>query len=98
MFPILWQGSLKYQKELQELGCPRHIPLELIRKHELQALINHDQNLAKLASRGGLSPAETVLVLTDRGIKDLILHPEQFRNKVIIPVLKIMIENYQRKI
>jgi hypothetical protein len=47
------------------MGGPT-IPWVLIAPHERQALLNHDQSLAKLASRGGLSCCEAVAVLEDR--------------------------------
>jgi hypothetical protein len=42
------------------------IPLALIEPHDRQAQRNHDQDLATLARRGGLSPCEAVAVLEDR--------------------------------
>ena len=42
------------------------IPWELIKDHEVQAIRNHQQTLAKLALRGGLSRCEAVAVLEDR--------------------------------
>lgn len=43
------------------------IPWAMISPHELQAKANHcGQDLAKLASRGGLSPCEALAILDDR--------------------------------
>lgn len=42
------------------------IPWSMLAPHEKQALRNHDQTLAGLASRGGLSPCEALAVLEDR--------------------------------
>lgn len=39
------------------------IPLNVIKLHEKQAIINHAQTLEQLASRGGLSWVETLFVL-----------------------------------
>lgn len=46
------------------------IPWEAIAPHERYALLNHDQSLKKLASRGGLSPCEAVAILEDRKYRD----------------------------
>ena len=42
------------------------IPWRLIAPHEPQAIRNHNQSLARLASRGGLSWCEAAAVLEDR--------------------------------
>lgn len=42
------------------------IPWEMIAPHEKQAHLNHDQSLAGLARRGGLSYSEAIAVLEDR--------------------------------
>jgi hypothetical protein len=66
-FPVLWQGSRGYLRELDRLGCPREVPLRLVAQHERQAMRNHGgQSLAELARRGGLAPCELVAVLEDR--------------------------------
>lgn len=62
-FPVLWQGP---PKELERLGCPREVPLELVAPHEEQACRNHGQSLKRLAERGGLGPKELLAVLHDR--------------------------------
>lgn len=49
-----------------DVGRLSVIPLSLIHPHELQALRNHSQTLARLAERGGLSPCEAVAVLQNR--------------------------------
>ena len=41
------------------------IPLNVIEPHDEQAQRNHSQSLTRLAERGGLSPLEALLVLTD---------------------------------
>lgn len=46
-------------------GCPRDIDMVLLDPHEAQALKNHSQSLAKLASRGGMSPSEIYAVAHD---------------------------------
>lgn len=73
-FPVLWQNSLKEEREMARLGCPRFVPWSLLEPHEAQAKYNHDQTLKRLAERGGLGPAEMVAVLegkTLRQIRDL---------------------------
>lgn len=47
------------------MGGPS-IPWEIIAPHNAQAIANHDQNLERLAERGGLSPLEAICVLEDR--------------------------------
>lgn len=47
-------------------GDKWHLPMRLFKPHEDQALRNHEQNLDKLAQRGGLSPQEAVAILTDQ--------------------------------
>ncbi len=52
-------------KRFPIMGGPS-IPWEMLAPHERQALDNHDQSLATLASRGGLSPSEAIFVLDDK--------------------------------
>lgn len=52
-FPILGSKPKEY------------IPLDVIKPHEKQAIINHMQTLERLASRGGLSWVEMLFVLKD---------------------------------
>lgn len=48
------------------------IPWSAIAPHEAQALKNHcGQDLAKLASRGGLSSEEAIATITGRGIWEI---------------------------
>lgn len=47
----------------------KSIPWEMIAPCEPRALRNHDQSLAVLARRGGLSPDEALMVLDDRSWK-----------------------------
>lgn len=51
---------------MERLGCPRDVSWEIVVPHEEQAHRNHGQSLARLAERGGLSPAELLAVLEDR--------------------------------
>lgn len=44
-----------------------YIPLDVIKPHEKQALINHNQTLKRLSERGGLDWIEVLCVLEDRG-------------------------------
>ncbi|WP_346930273.1 hypothetical protein [Clostridium sp.] len=53
-FPILNSNPKEY------------IPLEVIKAHEKQAIINHGQTLDRLSQRGGLDWKETLCVLEDR--------------------------------
>lgn len=46
--------------------CPRSVPWSVLAAHEAQAKDNHDQTLARLAERGGLSPQEAWCVAHDR--------------------------------
>lgn len=59
--------------------CPSSIPWEVIAPYEGQALINHQQSLEKLASRGGLDPGETYLVMTGRCWKGETFTPEFYK-------------------
>lgn len=43
-----------------------YVPFAVVALHERQAEKNHGQSVAKLASRGGLSPCELAAVLEDR--------------------------------
>lgn len=58
-FPLLYQD-----REDAPLRARRSsVPWAFIAPHEDQALRNHDQTLARLAERGGLSPREMLCVL-----------------------------------
>ncbi len=60
---------LKHQPhELRHLEhlCPAAVPYAMVEAHEGQAKANHDQTVARLAERGGLSVAEMLAVLEDR--------------------------------
>lgn len=52
-FPILGSTPKEY------------VPLDAIKSHEKQAIINHNQTLERLAERGGLSWVELLFVLKD---------------------------------
>ena len=66
-FPIMWpDGRSREFGTREEAGCPDWIPWEALDPHEAQALENHDQTLATLASRGGLDPLEAYAILTNR--------------------------------
>lgn len=45
------------------IGCPTHIPWEMVAPYEHQAILNHQQDLEKLNSRGGLGPTELYAVM-----------------------------------
>lgn len=46
--------------------CPRSVPWEFIAPHEEWAENNHEESLAELASRGGLSACEIVAIIEHR--------------------------------
>ncbi len=47
----------------------RHsVPWDFVEGHRKTALKNHNQTLEKLAARGGLSPMELFLLVTDRSL------------------------------
>lgn len=52
-FPILGSKPKEY------------IPLDIVKLHEKQAIINHSQTLERLAERGGLGWVELLYVLKD---------------------------------
>ena len=60
-FPML----MSYEERERFPECPRSVPWGLLASHEEQAKVNHDQDLAKLARRGGLDPCEMVCILRD---------------------------------
>lgn len=57
------------------------IPFDLLKPHEVQAVRNHQQTLARLAERGGLSPCEALAVLEDR--KYISMTPDESRDALI---------------
>jgi hypothetical protein len=63
-FPVLLHEHERRRYGVQH--CPRAIAWAVMLPHERRALINHDQDLATLARRGGLDPTELVAVLEDR--------------------------------
>ena len=63
MFRVLTDNS-RDQDLYERLGCPRHVPWNVLAPHEEQAEDNHDQSLRTLNRRGGLSPVEMANVLT----------------------------------
>ncbi len=67
-FRVLWQCCRHEVSEMRQLGCPRRVPWDFVEPHEAQVRHNHDQTLARLHERGGLSPAEIVAVVTGRGL------------------------------
>ena len=67
MFPVLAGGD---GKEYGKLGMPRSVPWRLLAPHEEQAKRNHDQDLERLASRGGLGPLEMRAIVEGRRLWD----------------------------
>lgn len=71
-FPVLWQSLRSDDKAtLSSLGVPRCVPWGFVEPHEKQAWTNHGQTLARLAQRGGLSPAELLAIATGRGLREM---------------------------
>jgi hypothetical protein len=66
-FPVL----MGYDQRRRFPACPRSVPWSLLAPHEEQALNNHDQSLAKLASRGGLGVSEMLAVIEHRGLRTI---------------------------
>lgn len=63
-FPVLYHYAFR---DRVPTGAPASVPWEMLEPHEAQAKRNHDQPLARLAERGGLSPQEMLMVLDDKG-------------------------------
>jgi hypothetical protein len=74
-FPVLLTPSLRREYP----DCPASVPWALLAPHEARAQRNHYQSLARLASRGGLSPDEMCDVLDDRGWDGKRTTPETMR-------------------
>ncbi len=64
MFPML-RSNHRTEPRLRQLGCLTEVRWVVVEAHEEQARDNHDQTLKRLAERGGLSPCELALLLTD---------------------------------
>lgn len=60
-FPILMTVTMR--RDYPDM--PTSVPWDLVRPHEQRAVSNHNQNLRRLAERGGLSPEELLCLLTD---------------------------------
>jgi hypothetical protein len=63
MFPVLIQ---RRRPTMLERHMPWYVPWAMLAAHERQAILNHDQTLEVLASRGGLSSCEMCAILEDR--------------------------------
>lgn len=61
-FPVLLGG----RPDPGSTWVRRCVPWSFVAPHEAQAVRNHDQSLVRLASRGGLSPAEMLCVVKDQ--------------------------------
>lgn len=53
------------------IGPAPYVPWGLVKEHEARALKTHDQDIATLHRRGGLSLAELVAVIEDRAWKSM---------------------------
>lgn len=74
-FPILSRWQWERYVTMETLAkLPFDVPWSMVADHEPQAKINHDRSLAKLASRGGLSPAGLWCVVHDRRFYDMKTH------------------------
>jgi hypothetical protein len=67
MFPIMTDG-IDIAEVRKSFGCAVVValPWPMMEAHAPQALENHDQSIAVLASRCGLSACEALAVLEDR--------------------------------
>lgn len=58
--------SWRWRNNVKDLEIPRHIPWDMLKPHEEQAKINHNQSLERLRQRGGLCFTEAVAILHAR--------------------------------
>jgi len=65
------QFPLMVTEHERALGAPTSVPWSLVKPHELQAHVNHEQTLERIAARGGLAPFELVAVLEDRLVRPM---------------------------
>jgi biotin carboxylase len=77
-FPILSSNPKEY------------IPLDIIKPHEKQAILNHSQTLERLAERGGLSWAETLFVLKDEPYNYKIQLSEMSARTKVLEIIDIL--------
>lgn len=82
-FPIL-ASTTQQERDYRAAGIPTAVPWSLVAPHERQALLNHDQTLARLADRGGLSPSELMAVLEDRDFRPLLLEDAAARLRELL--------------
>ena len=87
MFPILAS-----QREV--LHGPRSIPWCIVAPFEARARTSHGQTLERLAERGGLSPRELLLVLTDRPLRDFDYKMDE---QDALDAVVELIESYKRR-
>jgi len=57
----------------------KSVPWALMAPHGAAALVNHSQTLARLADRGGLTPAEAVAIIEDRRYMVMPIHEARDR-------------------
>jgi hypothetical protein len=67
-FPIL-MASREWRRYPE---CPRSVPWRILAVRERQAERNHDQTLATLAKRGGLSPLEIEAVCLGQRLRPIL--------------------------
>lgn len=90
-FPIL----IHYDELRKNPDCPRSVPWSRLAPYEEGAKQNHDQSLAKLASRGGLDPCEVRCIVEGRGLKELFsisMGPKEARDALLTRDVAWLIE------
>lgn len=65
-FPVLNQQNCRPQ---ERKTMPRSVPWQFAETFREQAMINHDQTLETLASRGGLAPEEMHVAAHGQGLR-----------------------------
>ena len=68
-FKVMYREHGSYGNPIP--NCPQFVPWDLVAPHESQAKRTHDQSLARLNERGGLSICELAAVLEDRPWKQM---------------------------
>jgi len=65
-FTVMW--SYRDRPMLEDLGAPKTIPMHLMLEREQRVKRNHQQTVARLQQRGGLSVRELVAVFEDTSV------------------------------
>lgn len=98
---IAWQPFPKGYKENPEavknfadkrrfpiLKTKESIPWEVVEKHRLQALVNHQQTIERLAERGGLSWYEMYYVINDIHFNTKLNISEEESKQKVLEIIK----------